>query len=89
MIPAAGFDSAPSDLAVYLGNKALKARGGADAAIDSSVSGYRLKGGPSGGTVQTIVNALTGVPRAALRAGMVDYALSTGTFTTLELLRVV
>ena len=87
MIPAAGFDSVPSDIAVYLGNKALKERGGADAAIDSSVSGLRLKAAIGGGSFQTIINALSGVPHSALVAGHADWALSTGMCSTFSLIR--
>lgn len=81
IIPACGFDSLPSDLAAYLGNKTLKAFAGPDSAVDESVSAFKVKGGMSGGTLQTLIAMLEEVPREKLVAGHRAYALSTGAHT--------
>lgn len=78
IIPAAGFDSVPSDLAVYLANKTLKALAGPDAEIEESISSFELPAEISGGSYATMLCAMNEVPRAMLQAGQRDYALSTG-----------
>lgn len=78
IIPAAGFDSVPSDLAVYLSNKTLKALAGPDAEIEESISAFELPAEISGGSYATMLCAMSEVPRNMLQAGQRDYALSTG-----------
>ncbi len=68
----------PSDLAVHLSNKTLKALSGSDTDIEESVSAFKLAGTISGGTVQSILSAVTEVPREKMRIAMLDHALSTG-----------
>ncbi|PSS06495.1 hypothetical protein PHLCEN_2v3697 [Hermanssonia centrifuga] len=77
IVPASGFDSVPSDLAVHLSNKTLKALSGSDTDIEESVSAFKLAGTISGGTVQSILSAVTEVPREKMRIAMLDHALST------------
>ncbi|KAI0343620.1 NAD-P-binding protein [Trametopsis cervina] len=77
IIPSCGFDSVPSDLAVFLGNKTLKTLVGPDSEIDSSISAFDVKGSVSGGTFSTIINTFEEVPPYKLQLGMQDWALST------------
>jgi hypothetical protein len=76
IIPAAGLDSVPSDVVVYLANKTLKAQLGPNTAIDTSTSAWEMRGGISGGTLGTILTTLEEVPREKLDASSGDFALS-------------
>ena len=73
MIPCCGFDSVPADLVVYLANKTAKTVLGPSAYIEDSVSLYRLKGGPSGGTLATVISSIEEIPKATAEA-LKDYS---------------
>lgn len=78
IIPAAAFDSVPSDLAVYLSNKTLKALAGPETDIDESITAFKVKGAMSGGTLQTLIALLEEVPREKAMYASTDHALNTG-----------
>ncbi|KAI0686268.1 Saccharopine dehydrogenase-domain-containing protein [Cytidiella melzeri] len=77
IIPACGFDSVPSELAVFLSNKTLKTLAGADTEIDTSITAFNVKGGLSGGSFNTFFTAVEQVPRYKMQIGHTDWALST------------
>jgi len=63
IIPSSGFDSIPSDIAVYLSNQTIKSLSGPDTGIEHSITGVEVQGGFSGGTFQTIFTSIEeGVP---------------------------
>ncbi|KAG6899461.1 hypothetical protein C0993_010140 [Termitomyces sp. T159_Od127] len=74
IVPSCGYDSVPSDISAYLSNKTLKAYGDYDVA--TSVSGQKVQGGVSGGTLNTIFTILGDIPRDKLRESAKDYSLS-------------
>ncbi|KAG6878860.1 hypothetical protein C0992_007065 [Termitomyces sp. T32_za158] len=74
IVPSCGYDSVPSDVSAYLSNKTLKAYGDYDVA--TSMSGQKLQGGISGGTLNTIFTILEDVPRDKLRDSAKDFSLS-------------
>ena len=73
LIPCCGFDSVPADLVVYLANKTAKSVLGPSAYIEDSVSLYKLKGGPSGGTLATVISSIEEIPKATAEA-LKDYS---------------
>lgn len=77
IIPACGFDSAPSDLAVYLSNKTLKALVGPSTDISTSLTAFDVSGALSGGTLATFITALEQVPRYKIQVAHKDWAMST------------
>ncbi|KAI0821295.1 Saccharopine dehydrogenase-domain-containing protein [Irpex lacteus] len=77
LIPACGFDSVPSDLAVHLSNRTLKALASPTTSIASSLSAFSVSGALSGGTFSTFVTALEEVPRWKIRVSHREWALST------------
>jgi hypothetical protein len=62
----------------------LKALAGPETSIDESLSAFEVKGGVSGGTMQTAISALEEVPRYKLALGHQDYALMTGMCATMN-----
>jgi len=68
LIPCCGFDSVPADLVVYLANKTAKSVLGPSAYIEDSVSLYQLKGGPSGGTLATVISSFEEMATATAEA---------------------
>ncbi|KAG5731966.1 NAD-dependent deacetylase sirtuin-5, partial [Termitomyces sp. T112] len=74
IVPSCGYDSVPSDVSAYLSNKTLKAHGDYDVA--TSISGQIVRGGISGGTLNTIFTILEDVPQDKLRESARDYSLS-------------
>ncbi|KAG5349342.1 hypothetical protein C0989_004483 [Termitomyces sp. Mn162] len=76
IVPSCGYDSVPSDVSAYLSNKTLKAHGDYDVA--TSISGQIVRGGISGGTLNTIFTILEDVPQDKLRESARDYSLSPG-----------
>ena len=73
LIPCCGFDSVPADVVVYLANKTAKSVLGPAAYIEESISLYQLKGGPSGGSLATVISSIEEIPKAAAEA-MRDYS---------------
>jgi short subunit dehydrogenase-like uncharacterized protein len=69
-------DSVPSELSVFLANKALKELGGPDAEMGESTTAFKMRGGISGGTLASAIAAFESVPREKLRAASMSYALS-------------
>jgi hypothetical protein len=57
LIPCSGFDSIPSDASVHMSNKTLKEHS-PDATLDSSVTSFRMAGGISGGTFDSLFTFL-------------------------------
>ncbi|CAL1711639.1 unnamed protein product [Somion occarium] len=76
IIPSSGMDAIPSDLAVHLSNKTLKALVSPDTSIDTSMSAYRMHGGISGGSISTMITNIEEVPRWKRRVAMSDFVLS-------------
>ncbi|EIN06379.1 hypothetical protein PUNSTDRAFT_136243 [Punctularia strigosozonata HHB-11173 SS5] len=76
IIPAAGFDSIPSDMAAFLANKTLKALVGPGAAIEGSTSAVRVSGTLSGGTFATAISSIEDVPPEVRRVSSQPYSLS-------------
>jgi hypothetical protein len=77
IIPACGFDSVPSELAVFLANKTLKTLAGPDTEIDTSISAFKVAGALSGGTFASFLTAVEQVPRYKIHLAHQDWALST------------
>jgi len=76
IVPSCGMDSVTSDLPVFLSNKTLKTFAGPAAAIDTSTSAYKMKGGISGGTLATVIASIEEVPPHIRKAALRDYSLS-------------
>lgn len=52
-----GFDSVPSDLCTLLAVQKLKSSGN-DVKVGKVISSFKMKGGPSGGTILTMLTAV-------------------------------
>ncbi|KAG6873133.1 hypothetical protein C0995_002507 [Termitomyces sp. Mi166 len=76
IVPSCGYDSIPSDVSAYLSNKTLKSHGDYDVA--TSISGQKVRGGISGGTLSTVFTLLEDVPRDKLRDSAREHSLSPG-----------
>ena len=76
IIPSCGFDSLPSDLAVFLSAKTLKEAAGPSASISESHTSYRLKGLASGGTMHTALAMFDEIPRRRLLEAGKAFSLS-------------
>ncbi|RKP15116.1 Saccharopine dehydrogenase-domain-containing protein, partial [Piptocephalis cylindrospora] len=72
IIPSCGFDSVPSDIAVFLASSRLREAGYEVARTKGCM--YQLQGGASGGTLQTVVTFLE-QPIKEVRATMNPYYL--------------
>ena len=79
IVPACGFDSLPSDLAVFLSNRTLKNALGPQTQLGLSQSFFDVKGAFSGGSFATMVAEIEQVPRGRLAESHKEYALSPGT----------
>ncbi|PCH36639.1 NAD(P)-binding protein [Wolfiporia cocos MD-104 SS10] len=77
IVPASGFDTVPADLNVLLANKTLKAAAGAGAGLARTLAVYRIEGGISGGTLDSILTTIS-IPAAHRDEAMGDYGLSPG-----------
>lgn len=75
IIPACGFDSVPSDVAVYVSNRYVKSVLGPRTSIEDSVTAYDVKGGFSSGSANSIMALIEDVPREKLVKSAMDYAL--------------
>ncbi|VDB91338.1 unnamed protein product [Peniophora sp. CBMAI 1063] len=76
IVPACGFDSAPSDAVVYAANKVLKAQY-PTAEIEDSITAVDAElGGVGAGSLQTLLTTYQEVPRNVLQASSQAYALS-------------
>ncbi|TFK50767.1 hypothetical protein OE88DRAFT_1659822 [Heliocybe sulcata] len=78
IIHSCGFDSVPSDVAVFLANKTLKTLVDPNTTIERTDTAVDVKGTMSGGTLSTIMTTLEEVPKEELRLGSRDYVLSPG-----------
>lgn len=72
IVPSCGFDSAPSDLAVFLASSRLREAGYNTGRTKGCI--YKFKGGASGGTVQTVLSFLE-QPTKVIRDAMDPYYL--------------
>ena len=79
IVPACGFDSLPSDLAVFLSNRTLKNALGPQTQLGLSQSFFDVRGAFSGGSFATMVAEIEQVPRGRLAESHKEYALSPGT----------
>lgn len=75
IIPACGFDSVPSDVAVYVSNRYVKSVLGPRTSIEDSVTAYDVSGGFSGVPTDSIISFVEDVPRETLMKSAMDYAL--------------
>ncbi|CAE6527026.1 unnamed protein product [Rhizoctonia solani] len=70
IVPCSGYDSIPSDLAAYLGQKGLeKQLGGKTPEHITSTTAHTFKGGVSGGTAASLFAAFEEVPKDQRRRG--------------------
>ncbi|KAG8705693.1 hypothetical protein FRC11_008857 [Ceratobasidium sp. 423] len=70
IVPCSGYDSIPSDLAAYLGQKGLeKQLGGKKPEHITSTTAHTFKGGVSGGTAASLFTAFEEVPKDQRRRG--------------------
>ncbi|TFK63996.1 hypothetical protein BDN72DRAFT_901918 [Pluteus cervinus] len=77
IVPSCGMDSIPSDISAFLSNQTLRSLpDGPNYEIKSSITGHKVKGGVSGGTLATAIYALENVDKKRLRDGDIPYALS-------------
>ncbi|KZV69400.1 NAD-P-binding protein [Peniophora sp. CONT] len=76
IVPACGYDSAPSDAIVYVANRVLKERY-PDAEIDGSITAVdEDMGGIGAGSLQTALSTASEVPRRILELSSQAYSLS-------------
>ena len=78
IVPACGFDSVPSDIAVFLANHTLKNALGPQTQLGLSQSFFNIKGGFSGGTMASMATEIEEVPADVAEESQKDYALSPG-----------
>lgn len=57
IVHSCGFDSVPSDLCTLLAVQKLKSSGN-DVKVGKVISSFKMKGGPSGGTILTMLTAV-------------------------------
>ncbi|KAF8319340.1 hypothetical protein DL93DRAFT_176423 [Clavulina sp. PMI_390] len=77
IVPAACFDSTPSDLVSYTSVQKLKSLIGPDATVPYCRSAWKVKGGFSGGTAATIMSHFAGeIAPKDLARGRRPYAIS-------------
>ncbi|KAJ3815982.1 Saccharopine dehydrogenase-domain-containing protein [Lentinula aff. lateritia] len=79
LVPSCGMDSLPSDIAVFIANKALKqlSKDVVDPLqIDTSTTSHELHGVFSNGTISTILTAFGSTPKHKLAESLRDYYLS-------------
>ncbi len=79
IVPGCGFDSVPSDIAVFLANRTLKNALGPQTQLGLSQSFFNIKGGFSGGTMASMAAEIEVVPADVAEESERDYALSPGT----------
>ncbi|KAJ6593216.1 Saccharopine dehydrogenase-domain-containing protein [Mycena capillaripes] len=76
IIPSCGLDSIPADITTYISSKTLRDHFGQPVNIDTSLSGYSMSGGMSGGTIGTGITTLEQVPKEELRVTGQEYSIS-------------
>ncbi|KAF5365928.1 hypothetical protein D9758_006689 [Tetrapyrgos nigripes] len=79
IVPACGMDSLPSDISVYVANKALKAASALSASplqIESSITSWHFDGLVSYGSFSTMMTALELVPKSMMNESRRPYYLS-------------
>ncbi|TBU27867.1 Saccharopine dehydrogenase-domain-containing protein [Dichomitus squalens] len=76
IVPSCGFDSLPSDLAVFLSNRTLKNAIGPQTQLGLSQTFFDIKSGISGGSLATLATEIEEVPQILLAQSRQDYALS-------------
>jgi short subunit dehydrogenase-like uncharacterized protein len=77
LVPNSGQDSIPSDISVYLSNKALKA-GSLGTSIDKSTTAFRCPTDPSGGSIDTMFASFNEVTTQERVASGEDFSYSPG-----------
>ncbi|KAJ3573700.1 hypothetical protein NP233_g2257 [Leucocoprinus birnbaumii] len=75
IVPSCGYDSVPSDVSAYLSNKTLKSLP-TPLNVGESMTAHQLKGGFSGGTINSFMTALEDIPSKELKESSVDYSIS-------------
>jgi len=75
IIPACGFYSIPPDVAVYVSNRYVKSVLGPETSIEDSVTAYDIKGGISGGSVDSVMSSIEEGPCETITEPVRDYAL--------------
>ncbi|KAI0785720.1 NAD(P)-binding protein [Abortiporus biennis] len=75
VVPSCGFESVPSDIAVYLANKTIKKVAGPDTDLENSISAVQCTSGFSRGSWETLMSVVD-VPRRKLKLAEEDFALS-------------
>lgn len=77
IVPSCGFNSIPSDISVHLSSKTLKSLP-TPLEIGSSVTAHklRLRGGISGGMINSILTVLEGIAKKGLKDLISDYSIS-------------
>ncbi|KAF5366000.1 hypothetical protein D9758_006690 [Tetrapyrgos nigripes] len=79
IVPACGVDSLPSDISIYVANKALKEASASSTSplqVESSTTSWNVRGVMSYGTFHTLITSLELVPRKKLRESTTPYYLS-------------
>ncbi|KAF8161736.1 Saccharopine dehydrogenase-domain-containing protein [Mycena galopus ATCC 62051] len=76
IIPSCGVDSLPADIVAYISSRTLRKHSGQPVNIDTSLSGYSLRGGTSGGTINTGIVLIEQVPKEELRVSSQEYSIS-------------
>ncbi|KAI1786338.1 Saccharopine dehydrogenase-domain-containing protein [Ganoderma leucocontextum] len=76
IVSACGFDSIPSDIAVFLANRTLKNALGPQTQLGLSQSFFDVQGGFSGGTMASMAAEIEDVPADIAAESRKDYALS-------------
>ncbi|KAH8833919.1 Saccharopine dehydrogenase-domain-containing protein [Flagelloscypha sp. PMI_526] len=75
IVHCCAFDSLPSELGPYLANKTLKAFS-SDAQLGESVSVFRMMGGISSGTLNSMMAAVENVPKDIIKEATQDFSIS-------------
>jgi short subunit dehydrogenase-like uncharacterized protein len=77
IVPCCGFDSIPSDLGVFVLHEHLRARD--EQLAEARFRVVRIKGGPSGGTIASVLEVVSAMRDPAVRDVLMDpYSLSPG-----------
>ncbi|KAH8823455.1 Saccharopine dehydrogenase-domain-containing protein [Flagelloscypha sp. PMI_526] len=75
IVHCCAFNTLPSELGPYLANKTVKAFS-SNAQLGESVSIFKMKGGISYGTLNSVMSAMETVPRDILKAAARDFCIS-------------
>jgi hypothetical protein len=70
----------PSDISAFLSSKTIKTLVGPSVSVGQSMTGIKLKGGISGGTLATAIASVEEVPLKKIIESRTPYVLSPGRF---------